>query len=218
MPENRWLSDLHWRRESRQSRGEKTQAALLDAAESLIVERGVEGTSIADVAKRAGSSVGSVYHHFKDKQALFYALYHRMTAVYEDLSQQAGDPALWQDATVRDLLAGYMDFTLHLRERAGTSKAAVALVMAEEPELKAHMADLKRRGREALLTLILARRAEISHPDPDFAASFVVDQLGAMLFARMDRFQGRAAITILDEEGFKAEALSFCAKYLGLDD
>ena len=60
MTKDRWLSDLHWRRESQQTRGEKTQAALLDAAEELIVENGMDGTSIADVAERAGSSVGSV--------------------------------------------------------------------------------------------------------------------------------------------------------------
>ncbi len=64
MNKGRWISELHWRRDSQQTRSEKTQAALLDGAEELIVEKGVDVASVTDIAQRAGSSVGAVYHHF----------------------------------------------------------------------------------------------------------------------------------------------------------
>ncbi len=217
MTEHRWLSDLHWRRESQQTRGEKTQAALLDAAEELIVEKGMDGTSIADVAKRAGSSVGSVYHHFKDKKALFYALFHRMTQAMEDQSRQAADPARWEGATVYDLLEGYLDFRLQQRREAGVSKAATALVMADDPELKFHMAEIKREGSEALLGLILARRAEISHPDPEFAAAFVIDQINAMLYALSDPYQKKSALVEIDDSAFKAQIIAWTMSILSID-
>lgn len=216
MTKDRWLSDLHWRRESQQTRGEKTQAALLDAAEELIVEKDMEGTSITDVAKRAGSSVGSVYHHFKDKKALFYALFHRMTQVMAEQTKQAADPARWEGATVRDLLEGYLDFRLMQRRDAGVSKAATALVMADDPELKSHMAEIKLEGSQALLQLILARRSEINHPDPEFAAAFVIDQINAMLYALSDPYQKKSTLLDVDDEAFKEEIIAWAVAIMEL--
>ncbi len=216
MTEDRWLSDLHWRRESRQTRGEKTQAALLDAAEELIVEKGLEGTSIADVAKRAGSSVGSVYHHFKDKRALLYALFHRMTQAVADQSKQAADPARWDGASVRDLVEGYVDFRLQQRREVGVSKAATALVMANDPELKSYMAKIKLEGSQALLALILDRRSEIRHPNPEFATRFVIDQINAMLYALSDPYQKVSALADVDDDAFKREIVTWAETILGL--
>lgn len=216
MTKDRWLSDLHWRRESQQTRGEKTQAALLDAAEELIVEQGMDGTSITDVAKRAGSSVGSVYHHFKDKKALFYALFHRMTRVMAEQTAQAADPARWDGATVRDLLEGYLDFRLTQRREAGVSKAATALVMADDSKLKSHMAEIKLEGSQALLQLILARRSEINHSDPEFVAAFVIDQINAMLYALSDPYQKKSSLLDVNDEVFKEEIVAWAVAIMEL--
>ena len=218
MTKDRWISDLHWRRESQQTRSERTQAALLDAAEALIVEKGVDGTSVADIAHRAGSSVGSVYHHFKDKRAVFYAVFHRMTETLADLNRQAADPARWEGAGVRDMIEGFVDFRLHHLSEGGMSKRASALVMADDPELKSHMAEIKREGNSALLQLILARRSEISHPDPEFAAAFVIDQLSAMFYARSDPYQVKSALAQCDDATFKVEALRWATIVLGLSE
>ena len=52
----------------------QTQRALLDAARAVFAEQGFDKTSIADLVERAGSSVGSLYHHFGGKSELFLAL------------------------------------------------------------------------------------------------------------------------------------------------
>lgn len=218
MTRNRWISELHWRRDSKQTRSEKTQAALLDTAEALIVEKGIDGASITEIAQRAGSSVGAVYHHFKDKKALCYAVFQRMSEALADLNRQAADPARWKGASVRDLLEGYIDLRLHQTSAGGMSKRATALVMADDPELKAHMAEIKREGNLALLQLILARRAEITHPAPDFAAAFVIDQLSAMFYARSDPYQKISAIAACSDEAFKVEVLRSAETVLGLRD
>jgi AcrR family transcriptional regulator len=51
--------------------------ALLDAAEELLVEGGVEALSWREIARRAGVSPGAPYHHFADKAALLTALSQR---------------------------------------------------------------------------------------------------------------------------------------------
>jgi len=57
-----------------QARGRATRARLLEAAVELFTRRGYDGTSIGDVAERAGVGVGTVYHHFPDKRAILLAL------------------------------------------------------------------------------------------------------------------------------------------------
>ncbi|RSM90834.1 TetR family transcriptional regulator [Kibdelosporangium aridum] len=50
------------------------RAALLDAAESLVRERGVDGWSLREVSARIGVSPSAAYHHFKSRDALVGAL------------------------------------------------------------------------------------------------------------------------------------------------
>ncbi|MFJ5957522.1 TetR/AcrR family transcriptional regulator [Paenarthrobacter sp. NPDC092416] len=52
-----------------------TQRHLLDAAASVFCEHGFTDAGIADIVTRAGSSVGSLYHHFGGKTELFLALW-----------------------------------------------------------------------------------------------------------------------------------------------
>ncbi|MCK6525466.1 TetR/AcrR family transcriptional regulator [Myxococcota bacterium] len=47
---------------------------LLLAAESELAERGFHAASLNDILKAAGTSKGSFYHHFEDKEALFVAV------------------------------------------------------------------------------------------------------------------------------------------------
>jgi AcrR family transcriptional regulator len=48
--------------------------ALLDAARQLAEERGIDGFTLREVARRAGVSHAAPYHHFADKTALVEAL------------------------------------------------------------------------------------------------------------------------------------------------
>jgi AcrR family transcriptional regulator len=66
-----------------------TQRALLDAAREVFVEEGFAEASIAEVVRRAGSSVGSLYHHFGGKSELFIALYQEHQAAHEEAASTA---------------------------------------------------------------------------------------------------------------------------------
>lgn len=52
--------------------------AILDAAESLLLERGFHGTSLAAVVERSGGSLATLYAMFKNKQGLLEAVMHRL--------------------------------------------------------------------------------------------------------------------------------------------
>ena len=71
------------------SRTKQTQRALLDAAREVFALQGFAAASIADVVERAGSSVGSLYHHFGGKSELFLALWQEHQAAHEKAASEA---------------------------------------------------------------------------------------------------------------------------------
>lgn len=56
------------------ARSRKTRAAILDAAWTLLEERGAEGLAMVEVARRAGVSRRAIYLHFASKSELYLAL------------------------------------------------------------------------------------------------------------------------------------------------
>src|SRR5258708_12965064 len=66
-------------------------SALLDAAESLIRERGLDGWSLREASVRTGVSPSAAYHHFESRDALVRALSDRVLArLGERLSRAVG--------------------------------------------------------------------------------------------------------------------------------
>ena len=57
------------------SKGELTRAAILQAAHDLIVTQGYHGTSMRQIAQRAGIALGGIYNHFSSKEDIFRAIY-----------------------------------------------------------------------------------------------------------------------------------------------
>ena len=47
---------------------------ILDAAERLLIQRGVEGTTMEDIARESEFAVGSLYKHFRSKEELVEVL------------------------------------------------------------------------------------------------------------------------------------------------
>jgi AcrR family transcriptional regulator len=66
------------------SRTAETRRGMLRAAREVFTEQGFTEASVADVVKRAGSSVGSLYHHFGGKTELFLALWEDHQATHEE--------------------------------------------------------------------------------------------------------------------------------------
>src|SRR6476660_958402 len=67
-------NELPPRRKPKGDKRERTRAALLTAARSLVREIGHERTTLEKVAKRAGMTTGAIYGNFKNRDELFIAL------------------------------------------------------------------------------------------------------------------------------------------------
>lgn len=57
------------------SSSDRIRRTFLDAATEVFGERGFDQASVAEIVERAGSSVGSLYHHFGGKTEVFLALW-----------------------------------------------------------------------------------------------------------------------------------------------
>lgn len=58
----------------RQRMKEEARAAILDAAEQVLAEQGLQAARMDDIAERVGVSVGTLYNYFEDRQQLLEAL------------------------------------------------------------------------------------------------------------------------------------------------
>ena len=64
---------------------------ILAAAKAVFADRGFHATTIADVAKAAGISYGSIYWYFESKDALFHALMdHQEQALRATIERSVG--------------------------------------------------------------------------------------------------------------------------------
>ena len=75
-----------------QRRAKDTRTALLQSARQVFQDVGYSAANVADVVGRAGSSVGSMYHHFGGKAELYLALYDE----YQTRQEQRAEAAIRQ--------------------------------------------------------------------------------------------------------------------------
>lgn len=67
-------ADPAWAKPAFQERSRQQRDRLLKAGERVFAEKGFEQAHVADIAQRAGCSVGSFYRRFQDKEAFFFSL------------------------------------------------------------------------------------------------------------------------------------------------
>jgi len=69
------------------------KAAIVAAAESVILKNGFKQTKVADIAEASGVSVGTLYNYFKSKEAVMQAIVsHRREQLRTELEQPFDSP------------------------------------------------------------------------------------------------------------------------------
>jgi AcrR family transcriptional regulator len=84
-------------RRTRKQRQAETRRRLLDAAERVFLRRGLQGSSVEEIAAEAGYTRGAFYSNFKSKDELFVELMHarvydRYARMAEQTQEQPGTP------------------------------------------------------------------------------------------------------------------------------
>lgn len=119
-----------------------TREALLEAAKSVLRERGYAALSTREVATAAGVPLSQIHYHFGSKQGLVLALFEYLDAQLLDRQQALyGDPALsladqWDRACAYlddDLASGYVR-VMHELAAAGWADPVVGAVVRKSLE------------------------------------------------------------------------------------
>ncbi|MFC7485796.1 TetR/AcrR family transcriptional regulator [Knoellia sp. CPCC 206453] len=138
-----------------------TANRILDALGEAIVEQGLASTTVADIARIAGTSKRTFYEHFATKDEAFLALYAaRSSDLLAAISAVVTDPSAPIDEQIR---AGVQAYLTHL---------AATPALARAHMLESHaLGELGLRARRQLMDLHAAYlrelidRSRAHHPD-----------------------------------------------------
>jgi AcrR family transcriptional regulator len=57
------------------TKGEQTRSSIIAAAHDLFIKQGYNGTSMRQIARKAGLALGGIYNHFSGKEDIFEAVF-----------------------------------------------------------------------------------------------------------------------------------------------
>src|SRR3954468_22480119 len=132
----------------------ETQREILHAAEAVFGQSGLSGARMEDIAARAGVSVGTLYNHFSDRDALLKALI--LTRRQELLERLDAVLA----STANDGFGAQLEqFVRAVLEHFDSHKAFLAIVLESE-HARVLPASRSSESRPNLALLEVRRRVE----------------------------------------------------------
>ncbi len=172
--------------------------ALIAAAESVIAERGIEGFSLRETARRAGVSASAPAHHFGDARGLLTAI---ATEAFVDLAEalRSASAGLGRAERVRAQGLAYVAFALFNRARFDLMWRAALLDREDEAYREA--------ARDAFVALAGALGG-------DGATAGPADPASAPALACWALVHGFARLAIDGAFGIEEEALARAADAL----
>jgi TetR/AcrR family transcriptional regulator len=98
-------------KERREREREQRKSNILDTARELLLEKGLNATSINQIAKRAELSVGAIYFYYKDKEELFAALQLEGLELLHEAIRKAVAKKAAPDKKIRAIAMAYLQFS-----------------------------------------------------------------------------------------------------------
>lgn len=159
-------------RAPKQERSRRSFDKAVDAAISLLVERGSDAFTLVEVAERAGVSTGSIYTRVDSKDDLLrFAHAREMARMGQETEETfgaeppAGEPFSGAVARVITELA------VLLRDYAPILDAFMTRA-SQDPVIAKTGKALHFQTVDYFCAALLTRREDISHPDPDHAVAW----------------------------------------------
>lgn len=202
----------------KQERSLQTLNRLLDAAEKVLEEEGLEAATVPVIAKRAGVSVGVVYRRFPNKDALIRGVYERFLWRVNEQNSMMLTALSRVRISLPDLLRGMIRGSVesHRRKRNLLRALFQFARRHNDPAIKREAARTNRASTAGLSALMLSYQDEIDHPDPQAAIQFVALMLASIIRVVVIDDEGSHGISA--PEDLEEELTRMIFNYLGIRD
>ncbi len=207
---------MRWVRPPRQARSRDKLARMLDAAGTLLEETTFEKLTMAQIAKRAGVSVGLLYTRFRGKDSVLAALYDQHLRELRETIDTVLDPARWKNVPIPQFVEELVSFTVRFhRAHRGLLRSLVVYGRARRTSQYDDPAERARTAIAGVGRLLASRAPDVPHPEPRLAGSlgylFVVGAVREkILFA-----EGPARALAISDRQLAAELTRAFLAYLG---
>ncbi len=209
-------TELHWIRPPRQARTHKSLERILDVAESLLRDKGFDDIHVREIALRADTSVAAFYRRFKDKDGLLHALQERRCEEAFATADDALAEARWEGAGIAEILFAIFPFLIEVMRPNESLYRAIYQRAISDELMRERSTKLDRYVMSGLFDLLITRRDEIHHPDPEAAVSFALTQAIALLKQQYTVGIRDMGPVPMSDEMIARELATSCLAYLGV--
>lgn len=156
---------------------------ILEGAKSVFLERGYEGTSVEEIARRAQVSKGTIYNYFPDKQTLFAAVVHGECQKQSQRIFQIDRDGEDVETLLRDIALHLVEFSL-----SPFAQNIFRIVVAETPRFpelgQAFYESGPALGKQRLVEFLAqaVKNGELAIADLKMAANQFIELCKADLF------------------------------------
>lgn len=182
-------SKIEARREARQPKQDRSRTSLrrlLETAEPMLERDGYAQFTLQALSKRAKVSIGSIYNLFESKQALVRELQVRfLERVEKDHARVIIELRRNNMPLKRLVPTAVRDYGDYLRKHAGLLRVFMDIAPSD-PIVSANGKKYAAQAMKDFELLLLDRRDEIRHPDPEHA----VERSYTVMFAVIGRYLG----------------------------
>jgi len=174
----------------REEQKQTTREKLLYAAALCFAEKGYSGCAVSDIAQRANVAQGTLYVHFKDKEALFKTMIEEEHAQGAEKARQAANVRPYINGIISVMTDCIRDVGFPVDHRLWTEILAVA---ARDASVREGFAASDKAMRGVFVDL-LQKAAEAGEID----GSLDLDAVSVWLYSLVDGLIARTA----DDPGF----------------
>ncbi len=144
---------------ARRNDPEASRVAILDAAESMFVEKGFAGASMSEIAERSGVTKSLIHHHFGSKEALWAEVKRRCFASYHAKQMELYAAGELTRETLRASMEAYFRF---LCQNPQVVRLVMWMKLEHDLDCADMVVELRRLG---ILTITEAQRLGILRAD-----------------------------------------------------
>lgn len=202
----------------KQRRSHRMVERVSSATTRLLKTIPFSALSMADIAREADISVGSIYSRFPSKERLLCFLTEQILFAEPDSAASKLLQPLRQLADLRAFLTAYINGVAEIFERHRAILAPMSAVAREstDGELRSYLSELNAAAHARLREAMLQHRREITHPSPEKAVDVAILWMGASLREGV-LFREPVSQLIRNQDEFIAELAAAIYAYLAAE-